>query len=123
MKLSTLLQQHITSICSCDDFTVTITVTSCTDNRAAYNIQLTGITATKAALSLIMNMESLTGGLDLDIVVLYLQQQGSSSQPNCNNQNKDTSSKLLAVIGTLSAVVAVILVLAIFLLIFVICLR
>ena len=59
MKLSTLLQEHITSICSCGDITVTVTVTCCTDNRAVYNIQITGAMTTKAALSLITSMVSL----------------------------------------------------------------
>ena len=123
MKLSTLIQQHITSICSCGDITVTVTVTNCTNKISVYDIQLTGITATEAALSLIMDMESLSDGLDLGIVVLFLQQQGSFLQPNCNDQNKDISSEIMAVIGTLSVIVAMVMILVIFLLIFVIYLR
>ena len=123
MKLSTLIQQHITNICSCSDITVTVTVINCTDKISVYNIQLTGITATEAALSLIMDMEKLSDGLDLGIVVLFLQQQGSFLQPNCNDQNKDISSEIMAVIGTLSVLVAIVMVLVIFLLIFVIYLR
>ena len=118
MKLSTLIQQHITSICSCTDITVTVTVINCTDKISVYNIQLTGITATEAALSLIMDMESLSDGLDLGIVVLVLQQQGSFSQ-----SNKNISSEIMAVIDTLSVIVAMVMLLVIFLLIFVVYLR
>ena len=123
MKLSILIQQHIINICSCGDITVTVTVINCTDKISVYNIQLTGITATEAALSLIMDIESLSDGLDLGIVVLFLQQQGSFLQPNCNDQNKDISSEIMAVIGTLSVIVAMVMMLVIFLLIFVIYLR
>ena len=120
MKLSTLLQQHITSICTCGGINVTVMVTSCVENMAIYKIELTGITATEAALSLIKNMESLKEGLDLGIAILFLEWQGSFSQlpiADCNDQNKDISP---AVIGTLSVVIAVVLLLAILLLIFII---
>ena len=123
MKLSTLLQQHITSVCTCGDISVTVMVTSCVENTAMYNIKLTGITATEAALSLIMNMEGLKEGLDLGIVVLFLEEQGNFSQlpiANCNDQNKDISPEISAVIGSLSVILAMILILAIFLLIFII---
>ena len=123
MKLSTLLQQHITSICTCGGINVTVMVTSCVENMAIYNIELTGITATEAALSLITNMESLKEGLDLGIVILFLERQVNFSQlpiANCNDQNKDISPEILAVISTLSVVIAMVLLLAIFLLIFII---
>ena len=125
MKLSTLLQQHITSVCTCGSIYVTVMVTSCVENTAMYNIELTGITATEAALSLIMNMEGLKEGLDLGIVVLFLdlEEQGNFSQlpiVNCNDQNKDISPEISAVIGTLSVILAMILILVIFLLIFII---
>ena len=121
MKLSTLLQQHITSICTCRGINVTVMVTGCVENTAMYNIELTGIAATEAALSLITNMESLKEGLDLGIVILFLEKQGNFSQlpiANCNDQNKDILPEMLAVISTLSVVIAVVLLLTIFLLIF-----
>ena len=68
-----LLQEYITNICSCAHITVNVTVTSCTDQTVMYSVRLTGTMATKAALSLITNMQNLTEGLNLGIVTLFLQ--------------------------------------------------
>ena len=58
LQLSTLLHEHVTNICSRGDITVTVTTTSCTDQTAVYNVQLTGVMATEAALLLITSLKN-----------------------------------------------------------------
>ena len=109
MKLSPLLEQHITNICNCGDITVTIDVTSCTDNSVAYNINFTGVMATDAALLLVTSMQNLTEGLDLGIVVLFLQEQGNNLESFCNQSN-DFPSEIFGVIGVLTAIMTIMLI-------------
>ena len=110
LNLSTLLQEYITNTCSCGHITVTVIVTSCTDNRAVYTIQLNGVMATEAALLLITDMDGLIEeGLDLGIAVLYLEEHDNSLESNCEDHK--TPLGLLAVIATLSTIIAMLLIL------------
>ena len=110
-ELSTLLQEHVTNICSCGYITVTVTVTSCTDQTAMYSVQLTGVMATETALLLITNIQNLTEGLDLDIVTLFLQEDGTSSESNCDDQKITVQSEIYIIIITLSVIIIVLLLL------------
>ena len=114
MKLSSLLEEYITRICNCGDITVDVSVTSCSDNTAVYSIQLNGVMATEAVLLLVTNMQNLTEGLDVGIVVLFLQEQDNSSPDlHCDDQNKTFSSKL----GIIVALTVIIVIMLIFVLI------
>ena len=84
---------------------------------AVYNVQLTGIMVTEAALSLITNIQSLTEGLDLGIVVLYLQVPENILGSNCNEQNKTFPSSL---VGIITVLIVLITTLSIFILIYVV---
>ena len=120
MKLSSLLEQYITNICNCGDIIVTTDVTSCIDNRAVYNIQLTGVMATDAALLLVTSMQNLTEGLDLGIVILFLQEQGNSLESHCNDQSKEFP---LGILGNIAVLTVIITIMMIFVLIFVVYFR
>ena len=87
----------------CGDITVTVTTTSCTGQTALYSVQLTGVMASDAALSLITKMESLTEGLDLTIATLYLEEQTNCS----DDQNKATQTEIFFYIPTLSTIIIV----------------
>ena len=121
LELSTLLQEHIISICRCGDIIVNITVMSCADQTAMYSIRLIGVMATEAVLSLITNMQSLTEGLDLGIVTLFLQEDGTSSELNYDGQQMAVQPETPTVIIILSVIIAMLLL--ILLLIAVLCLR
>ena len=112
IKLSSLLEQHITNICNCGDIIITTDVTSCTDNSVVYNIYLTGIMATDAALLLVTSMQNLTEGLDVGIVVLFLQKQGKNFESHCNDENDDIPSEIFGVIGVLTAIITMLLIFA-----------
>ena len=64
----------------------------------------------EAALSLISNMEGLTEGLNLGIVVLFLQEQvdTSSTELDCAGQNEGPKPEILAIIITLSMIIIII---------------
>ena len=94
LQLSTLLQEYITNICSCGNITVTITVTSCTDQTVMYSIWLTGVMATEAALLMITNIQNLIEGLDLGIVTLFLQEDGTHLESNCDDQQITVQSDI-----------------------------
>ena len=112
IKLSSLLEQYITNICNCDDITVTTNVTRCTDDSESvkYNIQLIGIMATEASLLLVTNMQNLTEGLDLGIVVLFLQEQGNSLESHCNVQSNAFPSGIFGIIAVLTVIITIILI-------------
>ena len=82
---------------------------------AVYNVQLTGIMVTEAALSLITNIQSLTEGLDLGVVVLYLQVPEYTSGLHCNEQKKTCPSSLVGIITVLMVLITT---LSIFILIY-----
>ena len=125
IKLSTLLQDYVISICKCGELNVTINVSSCTDSRAVYSIQLTGIMATEGALSLITKVENLTDGLNLTMVVLQL--QPNSLESNCTDARDDQAhSHILDVMITLSVIIillVILLLMLVLLLNFIMCLR
>ena len=104
VELSALLQEYITSICSCGHITVNVTITSGTDPTAMYSVQFTGVMATEAVLSLITKMEGLTEGLYLTIVTLYLEEQTNCS----NDQHKADQTGVLSYIATLSTIIVVV---------------
>lgn len=108
-KLSALLQEYITSICSCGDITVTVIVTNCTDKSAKYKIQLIGVMASDAVLSLITDMEGLTEGLDLGIAVIFLKEHNNSLESNCDDKKEAVQTETVAVIVTLSVIIAIML--------------
>ena len=85
-----------------------------------YNIQLTGVMATEAALLVITNIQNLTEGLDLGIVVLFLQEQGNTLETRCNDHNEAFPSEILSVIAIL---VIIITIMVLFTLIFIVYLR
>ena len=87
-----------------------------------YSVQLTGVMATEAALLLITNIQNLTEGLDLGIATLFLQEDGTSSESNCDDQKITVQSEISIIIVTLSVIIIVLLLL-IFLLISVVYLR
>ena len=70
-----------------------------------YSVQLTGAMATEAALLLITNIQNLTEGLDLDIVTLFFQEDGTSSESNCDDQKITFQSEISIIIITLSAII------------------
>ena len=109
LQLSTLLQDYITTICSCNDITVVVIVTSCTDKTAMYNVWLTGVMATEAALVLITSIQNMTEGLNLGIVTLFLQEDGTCSELNCDNQKIAVQPEMSPVITTLSVITAMLL--------------
>ena len=86
-----------------------------------YSVRLIGIMATEAVLSLISNMQNLTEGLDLGIVTLFLQEDGTSSELNSDGQQIAVQQEMSTVIVILSVIIAMLLL--ILLLIAVICLR
>ena len=93
-----------------------------------YIIQLTGIMATKGALSLMIKVENLTNGLNLTMVVLHLQEQPNSLGSNCTDDHGDQAhSNILDVIITLSVIITILLVMLLLMLVFlpnsVMCLR
>ena len=118
-RLSTLLQEYITSISNCSDITVTVIVISCSDKEAVYRVHINGIMAVDAALSLITNIESLTEGLDLGIAVLYLQEQTDRLESNCDDQKKSNQSEIWVVIA--ATIIIAIMILTLLLILF--CLR
>ena len=65
--------------------------------------------ATKAALLLVINMESLIDGLNLGFTALFLPGQGYSN--SCDDQNRTVQSTGLAIISTLSVIMAILLIL------------
>ena len=111
LELSTLLQEHITSICSCGDITVTVTTTSCTGQTAMYSVQLTGVMATEAALLLFTNMQNLTEGLNLGIVTLFSQEDDTNSESNRDDKKISVQPEILAAFVTLSVFIATLLLL------------
>ena len=111
-RLSTLLQEYITNICSCGEITVTVIVTSCNDKEGVYNILINGIIKTDAALSWIINMEGLTEGLDrgtegldLGIAVLYLQEQTNILESKCDEQMTSTQSEIFAAVAIILIII------------------
>ena len=86
-----------------------------------YSVQLTGVMATEAALLLITTIQSLTEGLDLGIVTLFLQEDGTCLESNCDGKQIAVQPETLPVIIILSVTIAILLL--IFLLIAVVCLR
>ena len=112
IKLSSLLEQYIINICNCGDITVTTNVTRCTDDSESveYNIQLTGVMATEATLLLVTNMQNLTEGLDLGIVVLFLQEQGNNLESHCIDQSNAFPSGVFAVITVLTVIIMIMLI-------------
>lgn len=104
LKLSSLLEEYITNLCNCGDIAVIINVTSCSDKTALYSIQLTGVMATEAAFLVITNIQNLTEGLDLGIVVLSLQEQKNTLELHCDDQNE---SLLLAKAFSVTAIVII----------------
>ena len=119
IKLSTLLQDYVTGLCSCGDLNVSISVTSCTDSRAVYSIQLTGIMATEGALWLITKVENLTDGLNLTMVVLHLQEQLSSLESNCTDADDDqVHSHIVGVVTALSVMIILLVILLLVLVFF-----
>ena len=109
LQLSTLLQEYITNICSCGDITVTVTVTSCTNQTVMYSVWLTGVMATEAALLMITNIQNLIEGLDLGIVTLFLQEDGTHLESNCDDQQIAVQSDMSTVIIILSVIIAMLL--------------
>ena len=87
-----------------------------------YSVRLTGVMVAEAALLLITSVQNLTEGLDLGIVTLFLQEDGTSSESNCDNQKMAVQSEISTAIITLSVIIVVLL-LFILLLISVIYLR
>ena len=112
LQISTLLQEHIISTCSCGNIIVAVTEASCTDQTVIYRIKLIGVMATEAALLLFANIQNLTEGLDLGIVTLFLQEQTNNSELD---QNEPIQSETLAITVSLcvAAVLAMLLMLAI----------
>ena len=98
LKLSSLLEEYITNLCNCGDIAVIINVTSCSNNTAQYSIQLTGVMATEAAFLMITNIQNLTEGLDLGIVILFLQKQGSTFESHYDNHNESFPLETFSVI-------------------------
>ena len=77
-----------------------------------YSVQLTGVIATKAASLLVTNMKGLTDGLDLGIAILFLPGKGYNTR--CDDQNRAAhavQSESLAIISTLSLIMAILLIL------------
>ena len=109
IQLSTFLQDYITTICSCSDITVVVTATSCIDKTAMYSVMLTGVMATEAALVLITSIQNMTEGLDLGIVTLFLQEDGTCSELNCDDQKIAVQPEMSPVITTLSVIIAMLL--------------
>ena len=105
-RLSTLLQEYITSFCSCGDITVIVIVTSCNDKEAVYSIHIIGIMAADAAVSLITNMEGLKEGLDIGIAVLYLQEKTNRLESNCDDQMTSTQSEIFAAVAIILIIIA-----------------
>ena len=71
-----------------------------------YSVMLTGVMATEAALVLIISIQNMTEGLDLGIVTLFLQK---ISESNYDNQKITVQTEILAVIVTLSTIIATLL--------------
>ena len=65
--------------------------------------------ATEAALLLIINIQNLTEGLDLGIVTLFLQEDGTSSESNCDDQKMAVQSEMSTAIITLSVITIIML--------------
>ena len=80
-----------------------------------YSVQLAGVMATEAALMLITNIQNLTEGLDLDIAVLFLQEQIHHSKSDQNNATQ------LEILGTSSVIIAIIILLIFLSIVMVIC--
>ena len=78
-----------------------------------YSAQLTGAMATEAALLLITNIQNMTEGLDLGIVTLLFQDDGSCSKSNHDDHKIaiHDQPEILAVIIALSVIIATLLLL------------
>ena len=63
-----------------------------------YSVWLTGVMATEATLSLITNVQNLTEGLDLCIATLFLMEDVTHSESNCDDQQVATINIALSVI-------------------------
>ena len=63
--------------------------------------------ATEAALLLVTNMQNLTEGLDLGIVVLFLQEQGNSLELHCSDQSNAFPSGIFGVIAVLTVIITI----------------
>ena len=95
-------------------------MTSCSDKKALYSIQVTGVMATEAALLVITNIQNSTKGLDLGIVVLFLQEQGNNLESHCDDQNEAFPSEIF---GVISILIIIIIVFIVFILISIVYLR
>ena len=71
-----------------------------------YSVWLSGALATDAALLLISSIQNITEGLDLGIVTLLLQEDGTYSESNCDDQE---TAEMLTIIIILSIVIAMLL--------------
>ena len=76
-----------------------------------YSVQLTGVLATEAALLHITNIQNLTEGLDLGIVTLFFQEDGTNSESNCDDQKITVQSEISIIIITLSVIIIALLLL------------
>ena len=63
--------------------------------------------ATEAALLLVTNMQNLTEGLDLGIVVLFLQEQDNSLESHCNDQSNASPSGIFGIIAVLTVIITI----------------
>ena len=74
-----------------------------------YSVMLTGVMAAEAALVLITSIQNMTEGLDLGIITLFLQEDGTCSELNCDDQKIAVQPEMSPVITTLSVIIAMLL--------------
>ena len=69
--------------------------------------------ATDAALSLVISMQNLTEGLELGIVVLFLQEQDKNYLgSHCNDESDNIPPEIFGVISVLTVIITMLLIFA-----------